>query len=176
MEPRDQRGYLERQPAIIRGGRPLLFERLCSEPGQRRAAGFPDTIPLIELKAVSDSVARELRNLLNTRLPVALRPGDDSDDDRLSILSYGIPDFSGLSASSPGDRAGLARVLERRIEAFEPRLRQVHITLEADPIRRTSMSGSLTAHLQLATLLAPVSFPLILGESGVTVQEAGYAG
>jgi type VI secretion system protein ImpF len=176
MEPRDQRGNLERQPAMIRGGRPLLFERLCMQPGPRRQGDvqIPDaSFRAYELQALADSVMRELQSLLNTRLPFAAGLSDEGSQ---SVVNYGLPDFSTLNAANPGDRTLLARLIERKIAAFEPRLRDVHVTLEAHPTSRRTLVGTMNGNLQLAAISEPVCFPVTLAESGVAVQEAGHAG
>lgn len=172
MEPRDQRGNLERQPAMILGGRPLLFERLCMRPGTgpEGVRRIPDaSFRAYELQALADSVMRELESLLNTRLPVAAGISDESSQ---SVVNYGLPDFSTLNAASPGDRALLARLIERKIAAFEPRLRDVRVVLEPHPTSRRTLVGTMTGTLQLAAISEPVCFPVTLAESGVAIQEA----
>ena len=161
---------------MIRGGRPLLFERLCMDPGQGvqgDARMLEASFRAYDLQALADSVMRELQSLLNTRLPVAVGFSDESTQ---SVVNYGLPDFSALNAASPGDRTLLARLIERKIAAFEPRLRDVRVILEAHPTSRRALVGTMSGNLQLAAISEPVSFPVTLGISGITVQEASHAG
>jgi type VI secretion system lysozyme-like protein len=179
MEPGNQRSNLDRQPSLIRGGRALLFEVLCANPG---AAGDGNPRPgdkpfrNYELQALTASVIRELQALLNTRLPVAVGRSDESTQ---TILNYGLPDFSLLNAASPADRRTLATLMEAKISAFEPRLRQVRVTLEPDPSNRCNLIGSMTGILQVISLSEavsfPIAFPLSMGSNGVVVQQSAYA-
>jgi type VI secretion system protein ImpF len=116
---------------------------------------------------------RELQSLLNTRLPISADPGDEGSQ---SVVNYGLPDFSTLNAASPGDRTMLARLMERKIAAFEPRLQQVRVLLEMDPTSRRKLVGTLRGILLLGSISEPVSFPVSLGDSGVAIQRPGDAG
>ena len=116
---------------------------------------------------------RELQSLLNTRLPSA---AGLSDEGTQTVLNYGLPDFSMLNATSPADQTLLARLIERKITAFEPRLRDVRVELGPHPVNRRSMAGTMSGNLLLASISEPVSFPLSLGESGVVVNGASHAG
>jgi type VI secretion system protein ImpF len=115
---------------------------------------------------------RELQSLLNTRLPVSAGSGDEGSQ---SVVNYGLPDFSTLNAASPGDRTVLARLIERKITAFEPRLRQVRVVLEMHPSRRRTLIGTLHGTLLLGSIGEPVSFPIALGDSGVAIEGPGVA-
>lgn len=125
-----------------------------------------------ELQALIDSVLRELQCLLNTRLPVAAGRSDESTQ---TILNFGLPDFSLLNAASPGDREALAALIEVKIAAFEPRLRQVRVTLDADSSNRSRVTGTMRGMLQTASFSEPVSFPVVLGRSGIVLQQSDYA-
>ncbi|MDQ1469818.1 MAG: type secretion system protein ImpF [Bryobacterales bacterium] len=106
---------------------------------------------------------RELRCLLNTRLPFAAGFSDESSQ---TVVNYGLPDFSHLNSASPADREILARLIERKITAFEPRLRQVRISLEPHPVERGAVTGSMRALLQTESISEPVEFLLARGKSG----------
>jgi type VI secretion system lysozyme-like protein len=171
MESRNKQTGIERQPSLIRGGRGLLFERLCEEnpgahavrEGRAESAPVSPVFRAHELDALSESVVRELRCLLNTRLPF---PAGSSDESSQTVMNYGLPDFSHLNAASPGDREILARLIERKITAFEPRLRQVRISLEPHPVERGAVTGSMRALLQTESISEPVEFLLARGRSG----------
>jgi type VI secretion system protein ImpF len=45
-----------------------------------------------------------------------------------SIYNYGLPDFASMSADSASTPARLLRSIEREIELFEPRLKDVKIS------------------------------------------------
>ena len=123
MEPRHQRHNVGQGAGHTRGGKPPLFDRLCGDPDQ----GSPRAYSIAEVYL---SVVRELRALLNTRQPVSPRPADNPGPE--TVITYGLPDFSSLNATSPADRQMLARLMERKIEAFEPRLRNVYVSFEPE--------------------------------------------
>jgi type VI secretion system protein ImpF len=121
-----------------------------------------------ELSELTESVIRELRCLLNTRLPVAAGLSDESSQ---TTINYGLPDFSHLNSASPADRELLARLIERKIAAFEPRLKQVRVSLEPHPVNRGAVTGNLRAVLQLESISEPVSFPLAVAGSGALIVD-----
>ncbi len=121
---------------------------------------------------MAQSVLRELQCLLNTRLPAAVGRSDESSQ---TTVNYGLPDFSLLNAASPTDRDQLAALIEKKIAAFEPRLRQIRVTLAPDPSNPCTVLGTMQGLLQMASISEPVTFPVILGNSGVVIEYANYA-
>lgn len=141
-----------KQPKPVRGARVPLFERLTDlHPNEAT-----ETVPLriYTLDELADSVRREVARLLNTRSPAKDRNG--------SVLDYGLPDFSWMSAASGDDRRLLADTVARKIAAFEPRLSQVRVILDRDPSDPRRLTGSIHAVLRTETLREPVSFPLLM--------------
>ena len=49
-----------------------------------------------------------------------------------SIFNYGLPDFASMAADASMTHARLQRSIEREIELFEPRLKNVRVTLSGD--------------------------------------------
>ena len=107
---------------------PGLFDRLMGDGGAA-AGGVAVRLSLEQLK---DAVARDLEELLNTR--VALPPGalDASPECAASIVNYGLIDFAGMCLSSSDDRARICAALKAAIERHEPRLRNVRARLERE--------------------------------------------
>lgn len=116
---------------------------------------------------------QEINSLLNTRLPIA---AGQSDENMQTVVNYGLPDFSGLNAASPADRAILALLITRKIQGFEPRLRDVAVLLEPHPKARGVLVGRLRAKLQTEWISQPISFPLSLGTFGAEIANPDYAG
>src|SRR5215212_5634854 len=111
-----------RDPKKVEGGRALLFERLAGgDPPAAREGARPFRVH--ETASLKESVRRELARLLNTRSSAGL----DSRGGEMSVLDYGVPDFSSLSALSGDDRVRLSAAVAQSIAAFEPRLRDVRI-------------------------------------------------
>ena len=71
-----------------------------------------------------DVVRRDLEDLLNTRLTNNDVPASFVEVSS-SVVTYGLPDLSSLSADTAERRAEIGRIIERVIMRFEPRLRQV---------------------------------------------------
>lgn len=91
-----------------------------------------------DLRRLKQDVARDLENLLNTRrrcqlYPSALRELNES------IVEYGIPDFTGLNMSVPTERERTRQEFERVIRRFEPRLKNVVVSVQTheDRLDRT---------------------------------------
>jgi type VI secretion system lysozyme-like protein len=113
--------------------------------------------------AISHSVAREIQDLLNTRLS----PGHwEPISEPQTVIDYGIPDFSALSATDVSDRRILADVIVGKIAAFEPRLSHVRLEFKPHPTDPAAMVGTVEASLTLENLTQPVCFPLEISNRG----------
>jgi type VI secretion system protein ImpF len=157
MESSDQRDDIEIQPRPVHGRCALLFDRLDADD----APDEPYRVD--EWNAIRRSVAREIQNLLNTRLP----PGRwEAISEPQTVIDYGLPDFSALSAASVSDRQVMAEVITRKLAAFEPRLSQVRLEFRPHPTDQTAMIGAIEANLSIGTLSQPVSFPLQISTQG----------
>lgn len=97
---------------------PSVFDRLIdNEPSIKEESPHSRSQVLFELK---QSVRRDLQNLLNTRWKCTVWPPDYEELD-LSLINYGIPDFSGVNMGGPESQNRLIQIVERAIEFFEPR-------------------------------------------------------
>jgi type VI secretion system protein ImpF len=141
-----------KQPRPVRGARIPLFERLTDLHPNELTESTPQRIYTLE--QLAESVRREVVRLLNTRCLAKDRNG--------SVLDYGLPDFSWMSAASGDDRRLLAETIARKVAAFEPRLTQVRVTLDRDPSDPRRLTGSIEGLLINESLREPVSFPLLL--------------
>jgi len=111
----------------IKGARALLFERLIDlDPSAPTELRPFSTLSPSELRA---SVRRELARLLDTRRYVAARAVDTTA--KLTVIDYGIPDISDLMPRSGADRQLMASVIRHAVQAFEPRLSQIQVTVDA---------------------------------------------
>ncbi|KAB0326105.1 type VI secretion system baseplate subunit TssE [Janthinobacterium sp. SUN128] len=152
---------------------PGLFDRLMGDGGA--AGGVAVRLSLEQLK---DAVARDLEELLNTR--VALPPGalDAYPECAASIVNYGLIDFAGMCLSSSDDRARICAALKAAIERHEPRLRNVRARLEreAGAINRVGfvISGTLAVRsggemVNFDAVLQPSSLRYSINRKGVAV-------
>jgi type VI secretion system lysozyme-like protein len=139
------------------GARALLFERLVDlDP---RIAHEPQPFRTLTIPELRASVRREVERLLNTRC--AASAGALEGRER-TVLDYGIPDFSALSPQRAEDRQRLARQITQAITAFEPRLRQVRVTVEPPTTTRRCLLAYIEAVLMLEAVTEPVAFPVLL--------------
>ncbi len=108
---------------------PSLVDRLIDDdPGRPDPSSKSRGQTLRELR---ESVRRNLEDLLNTRrrcmpLPAGL------DDLQISLVNYGIPDFTGVDLGSSGRREEFRAAVETAIRNFEPRFVTVSVTLRDD--------------------------------------------
>lgn len=97
-----------------------VFDRLKDEPEPASRADA--------LRRLRRSVADDLEMLLNTR-QVRELPADFKELHN-SVAAYGMPDFSAINARSASARNHLVHVVEELIARFEPRLREVVVSIE----------------------------------------------
>ena len=159
MESSDQYS-VGRDPRPARRIRAPLFERLTKTPDLVKETDLP--FRSLALREAVESVRSDLKRLLNTRtvLQESIPPLGT-----LTAVNYGLPDFSHVSATDMRARVELATRLARIIEAFEPRLSQVRVTVEQHPSGQRFLTGTVTALLQVGVVPEPVAFPLYVSDS-----------
>ncbi len=109
----------------IEGAVAPLFDRLriAKSPNE------PQPLLAMDLPELRESVRLELVRLFNVR---SRTPEERYAEGELTVVDYGVPDFTAFSPQSGDDRARLAQGLARAVTAFEPRLRAVEAAVEAD--------------------------------------------
>lgn len=118
--------------AQIRSDQPLVpsvLDRLLDDdPGVSAEPTKNRSQMLRELKV---SVRRDIESLLNARRRnVVLPPG--LPELANSLLTYGVPDFSGTGPATDAQRNAFCRMLESVIKQGEPRLLRVGVSLAGD--------------------------------------------
>lgn len=137
--------------------RMLLFDRLVDHaPGQSY-----ETPPLRMLDAagLQNSVSNELLRLFNIRSAT-------QSTGSLSIIDYGLPDWSALYASNPDHRKQIERSVVNAILAFEPRLCHPQAMVDIVPQRQQTLSIRVTGNLSSDRENWPVSFRMALAPTG----------
>jgi type VI secretion system protein ImpF len=111
----------EDQPLV-----PSVFDRLIDDDimTQRETPKSRNQI----LRELKQSVGRDLENLLNTRWRCAAWP-PDLEQLELSLVNYGIPDFTGANMGTAANRENLRQIVERVLQTFEPRFKSVRVEL-----------------------------------------------
>lgn len=135
---------------------PSVLDRLIDyEPEKKSEPVKSRSQVLRELKL---SVRRDLENLLNTRWRCVAWPPDLKQLE-LSLVNYGIPDFTGANMGAASDREGLRRVVEEVIRRFEPRFKTVRVEIakNADEADRT-LRFRINALLHAEPAPEPVTF------------------
>jgi type VI secretion system protein ImpF len=134
---------------------PSLLDRLLYAEGPRGQSTF-----LIDDMMVA--VQCDLSDLLNTRqchtgIPVEYAEVLDS------IMAYGLPDLTTAPAHTPQEREDLGRVLGTIITRFEPRLRDVRVTLTTDGLEERNRTLRFHVEARLCVDPAPdVAFDTFL--------------
>lgn len=145
-----------------------LLDRLILDDGRTALRGRTAS-----LRDVRDSVRRDLENLLNTRWRCTSWPPDLSELNR-SLVNYGIPDFTGATFHDPVSQREFARILQRAIEHFEPRLKTVTVGSPSgryDPQDRT-LRFRIDATLRMGGSSEQVSFETALDPSNARFRVA----
>jgi type VI secretion system protein ImpF len=131
----------------------LLFERLTDYQPQEPAEASP--LRVYSREELRESIRREVGRLLNTRCPVP-------EERNGTVIDYGIPDFSWMSAASGDHRQQLANTIAAKVAAFEPRLEQVRVHLERDSADPRAIIGTIEGVLVVESIREAVSFPLLI--------------
>jgi type VI secretion system protein ImpF len=110
---------MDTQPGLL----PSILDRLIDPEsrGTVARAGY-------SMDQMAQAVQDDLQYLLNTR-------SDESESLQgyrllAPVLGYGLPDLATLSRLGETDKDGICRILEERILRYEPRLKEVHVTLK----------------------------------------------
>ncbi|WP_151981777.1 type VI secretion system baseplate subunit TssE [Acinetobacter guerrae] len=135
------------------GFRSTLFDRLI--PEQHHMKG-------LSIQQLRESVARDLEDLLNSRVAKIDELMQDYPLAGKSILQFGIMDFVGLSTANPLDRDKICQSIEQSIAAHEPRLRQVKVEMLLDGHNLGSLCLSIQAYFNIQPLYEPVVFDALL--------------
>ena len=153
---------------------PSLLDRLTdTDPEGKTESRERRVLSIQRLRA---GVLRDLGWLLNTGYLETTEDLDAFPEARQSVINYGMPDLSGLSASS-SDTVRLEKAVRKAIVDFEPRINsrslKVSINIDNDEMSRNSMvfkiEGELWAQPTPLALFLKTEVDLETGD--VTVTE-----
>ena len=153
---------------------PSVLDRLLDdEPDIRREPIQSRNQVLRELK---ESVRRDVENLLNTRVRCLTWP-PHLGELKKSLVSYGIPDFTGANLGASKDREEFCRNLEVIIRQYEPRFKSVKVLplANAEALDRT-LRFRIDALLHAEPSPEPVVFDSTLEPSTGTFEVQGASG
>lgn len=133
-----------------------LFERLADPepPGARRLE--------LNMDRLKRSVLRHLQHMLNSRHGHAPAQPD-----------YGIPDLNEFMFEFPDSITPMRVAIERSIEKYEPRLKDVRATWVTDENDPLNIRFEVTARLSVEGTTVPLRFATQVGSaSGIDVNES----
>lgn len=134
---------------------PSVVDRLIM-PAKTRGANIGDSNAT--MKEVKAAIRRDLENLLNSRrrFELGARKLDAKD---LTIVNYGIPDFTGASFSTEDEQELLVKEIRKIILAYEKRFKSIKIVERKglDSMDRT-VRFRIEAELRVEPAVEPLIF------------------
>jgi type VI secretion system lysozyme-like protein len=157
-----------REPRPISGAKTPLFDRLLDDGPDVRQPVSPNRA--FDAQSLRESVRADLVRLLNTRTNLR---GHIRRLAQGTVLDYGIPDLSPISAADEQQRADLAKRVEAVISTYEPRLKSVKVVIQLDKTDPRKLLGIVYANLMIGSVVEPVYFPLALDSSVKNIEIEG---
>jgi type VI secretion system protein ImpF len=142
---------------LVRGSSVPLFDRFAPPEGPGGTGAF-----LLTPEQLEASIARDLARLFNSRSRVSLSEMDASTG---TVIDYGIPDFSALSARRGEDCELLQRALAQAVGFYEPRLRAVKVKVGPVADRGDVAAVTISGDMTIGMVHQRVSFALNLNPS-----------
>ncbi len=132
--------------------------------------------PGSELVRLREEVRRDLEWLLNSRRAPLLIPKGMGLLNQ-SVVTYGLPDFTGKSLSETSEREALIALIQTVIRAFEPRLTDVHVSFNRLDMRKAqaALHYRIDALLRVDPAPEPVAYDTVLevGDRSFSVTSEG---
>jgi type VI secretion system protein ImpF len=136
---------------------PSLLDRLTDEAPENASARGGASVTLSELRR---SVLRDLNWLFNTSQILRTEETESWPQVRNSVLNYGLPPLSGLTASGL-DVPKLERALRQAILDFEPRILPDSVSVKAT-VDQASLDHHNVISLHIEALLWAQPLPIEL--------------
>lgn len=113
------------------------------------------------LRLFKDSLRRDLEWLLNTRQP-HMPELNAFAVAKHTVINYGLPDISAMGLSSAADHRSLRLAIELCLKNFEPRLTDVHVTLEESDTVDRRLRFHIEGNMDLDPAPEEISFDTVL--------------
>lgn len=126
-----------------------LFDRLLDTPDITQ---FDFKLDSFGLKK---SLAREMGQLFSTKSRLTV---SEYLSHELTVLDYGLPDFTALSPASENDIALVTEVLTKCLDKYEPRLSMVLVTVKPDAANKTAAHATVMAAVTIDRQALRVDF------------------
>lgn len=116
--------------------RPSILDRLFDDEPTSQVEAEKDKYQ--RLKALRNSVRRDLENLLNTRFRMIEPPAELRQLDH-SLLNYGLPDLATINIKDIESGKNFTRKLENILRRYEPRFKSIKVSYleNEDKVDRT---------------------------------------
>jgi type VI secretion system protein ImpF len=108
-----------------------------------------------------DALKRDLEWLLNTRKP-PLPQLASFPVARDSVINFGLPDIGALGLMSSSDQRALRIAIETCLRVFEPRLADVHVTLESSDTVDRRLRFHIEGNMKLDPAPEEIAFDTVL--------------
>jgi type VI secretion system protein ImpF len=113
------------------------------------------------LRFYKDSLRRDLEWLLNTRQPPMPKLQSYSAA-KATVINYGLPDITSLGLMSAADHRTLRLAIELCLKTFEPRLTDVHVTLEESDTVDRRLRFHIEGNMKLDPAPEEITFDTVL--------------
>jgi type VI secretion system protein ImpF len=121
----------------------------------------PEVLRTVRLARLKESVHDDLQWLLNCKRSIVKIP-TDLKHLRGSLLTFGLPDFTHASLTRAEDHRALQRNIVTAIRMFEPRLKEVVVTVAEGREFDRSLRFRIEAKLDVKPVSEPVVFDSVL--------------
>jgi len=112
---------------------------------------------LTDFGRVKALVIRDLENLLNSK-SIASYPLSGYKGLYNSLYVYGLNDFTSLNPKSPSVKQQLRQEIKNKISQFEPRLKNVSVSIEAPAEGERTVRFKIVGLLILDPIAEPIAF------------------
>jgi len=108
-----------------------------------------------------DALRRDLEWLLNTRQP-PMPEINGYPAAKASVINFGLPDITSLGLLSASDHRSLRIAIEQCLRNFEPRLTDVHVTLQETDTGDRRLRFHIEGNMKLDPAPEEISFDTVL--------------
>ena len=119
------------------------------------------TTRMQSLRFYKDALRRDLEWLLNSRQP-PLPILNSYPVVKSTVINYGLPDITSLGLMSAADHRTLRTAIELCLKYFEPRLTDVHVTLEESDTVDRRLRFHIEGNMKLDPAPEEISFDTVL--------------
>ena len=142
---------------------PKITETLVTQSVLDRVMTVEDwpTTRAQSVRFFKDALRRDLEWLLNTRQP-HMPELNDFPVAKASVINYGLPDITSLGLLSASDHRSLRAAIEVCLRNFEPRLSDVHVTLQESDTADRRLRFHIEGIMKLDPAPEEISFDTVL--------------